>query len=156
MKRLSIVQPQQTQEKKNVDDSEKPVPLIRFNSKLDGLDEKILSIKLKNYSKDFKNSLESVLELYPDDQLRYSSKLVSFVMHEVERFVLKPKQGTTKRSLVIDCCKKYFNEDPDLVGVVIDLLFKDLKQIRFIKRQGLKLLRFFSNLKVRASSRNKQ
>jgi hypothetical protein len=113
-------------------------------------------MKLRNYSKDFKDNLEAVLELYPDDQLKYSSSLVAFVMHEVERLLLKPKQGNTKKSLVIDCCKKYFNGDEELVSVVIDLLFKDLKQIRFIKRQGLKLLRFFSNLKARASSHNKQ
>jgi hypothetical protein len=68
---------------------------------------------------------------------------VAFVMHEVERFVLKPKQGVAKRSLVIDCCKKYFNDDPELVSVVIDLLFKELKQIKFIKRQGLKVCRVF-------------
>jgi hypothetical protein len=158
MKRLQpIAQSQQSQDKKNAGDSiDKPVPLIRFSSKLDGLDEKVLSIKLRNYSKDFKDNLESVLELYPDDQLKYSSKLVAFVMHEVERFVLKPKQGVAKRSLVIDCCKKYFNDDPELVSVVIDLLFKELKQIRFIKRQGLKLCRFFLNLRRRASSHNRQ
>jgi hypothetical protein len=156
MKRLPSVSSQLSQEKKNVQNSDKPLPLIRFNSKLDGLDEKILSMKLRNYSKDFKDNLEAVLELYPDDQLKYSSSLVAFVMHEVERFLLKPKQGNTKKSLVIDCCKKYFNGDEELVSVVIDLLFKDLKQIRFIKRQGLKLLRFFSNLKARASSHNKQ
>jgi hypothetical protein len=157
MKRLPIAQSQQSHDKKNAGDLiDKPVPLIRFSSKLDGLDEKVLSIKLRNYSKDFKDNLESVLELYPDDQLKYSSKLVEFVMHEVERHILKPKQGIAKKSLVIDCCKKYFNDDPELVSVVIDLLFKELKQVKFIKRQGLKLCRFFLNLKLRASSPNRQ
>jgi hypothetical protein len=54
MKRLQpIAQSQQSQDKKNAIDSiDKPVPLIRFSSKLDGLDEKVLSIKLRNYSKD--------------------------------------------------------------------------------------------------------
>jgi hypothetical protein len=157
MKRLQPIAQSQPSEKTNaVDSIDKPIPLIRFSSKLDGLDEKLLSMKLRNYSKDFKNILESVLELYPDDQLKYSSKLVAFVMHEVERYILKPKQGVAKRSLVIDCCKKYYNEDPDLVSVVIDLLFKELKQIKFIKRQGLKLAKFFMKIRRRASYPNKQ
>ena len=128
-------------------DSNQPIPLIRFNSKLNGLDEKVLSLKLRKYSSDFKNSLEQVLNLYPIDQLHYSSHLVSFVMHEVERFILKPKSGKSKKELVISCVKKYFDDNEDVVNVVIDLLFKDLKQVKFIGRQILKLVRFFSKVK---------
>lgn len=125
-----------------------PIPLIHFNSKLDGLDEKVLSLKLRKYSNDFQTSLEQVLNLYPVEQLKYSSHLVSFVMHEVERFILKPKSGTVKRQLVINCVKKYFDNNEEIVNLVIDLLFKDLKQIKFIKRQFFKLCRFFFNRKV--------
>ena len=115
-----------------VDDNDrKAIPIIRYSSKLneldelDELDQKVLSLKISNYSKDFKCELEKVLALYLDEELKYSSKVVAFVIHEVERFILKPKSGTVKRSLVIDCCKKYFNNnDIEIVGVVIDLLFK--------------------------------
>jgi len=69
-------------------------------------------------------------------------------MHEVERYILKAKSGIVKRQLVIDCVKKYFDENENIVGVVIDLLFKDLKQVKLIGRQLLKLCRFFLNHKV--------
>mmetsp|Transcript_4438 Transcript_4438/g.4460 ORF Transcript_4438/g.4460 Transcript_4438/m.4460 type:complete len:157 (-) Transcript_4438:1139-1609(-) len=123
----------------------KTIPLIRYSSKLEGLDERILSLKLSNYSKDFKDDIEQVLQLYPRDQLKYSSKLVAFIMHEVERYILKPKSGVAKRALVINCCKKYFDDNDDVVGVVIDLLFKELKQVKFITRNLLKVVRFFLN-----------
>ena len=119
----------------------------QFHSKLEGLDEKVLSLKLRKYSDDFKNSLDQVLNLYPLEQLKYSSHLVAFVMHEVERFILKPKAGESKRKLVISCVKKYFDDNDDMVNVVIDLLFKDLKQIKFIGRQILKIARFFLKVK---------
>jgi hypothetical protein len=45
--------------------------------------------------------------------------------------------------LVIEACKKYFNDDEDLVVMVINLVFQHLKQIKFSKRQVYKLLRFF-------------
>lgn len=121
----------------------KVIPLIRYSSKLEGLDEKVLSLKLSNYSKDFKQSLEQVLSLYPESELKYSSKLVAFVMHEVERYILKPKAGEAKRALVVDCCRKYFDFNDGMVGVVIDLLFKELSQVKFISRQLLKFARFF-------------
>ena len=121
------------------------IPIIRYHSQLEGLDEKVLEIKLHNYSNNFKQSLDKVLKLYPDEKLKYNSHLVSFVMYEVERYLLKPRSGKAKRHLVIDCVKKYFDDNDQIVGVVIDLLFKDLKQVKFIGRQVLKLMRFFSN-----------
>jgi hypothetical protein len=149
MVRLRDIQPI-TEEKCPVDvqsNEVNDVPLIHFNSKLDGLDEKVMEIKLRKYSNDFKQSLNQVLVLYPIDKLKYSSHLVSFVMHEAERFLLKPKSGGAKRQLVIDCVKKYFDDNDQMVGVVIDLLFKDLKQVKFIGRQAMKLMRFFFNRK---------
>ena len=142
------IEPQQISNDDVRDTEIQPIPLIRFNSKLDGLDEKVLSLKLRKYSNDFKLSLEQVLNLYPIEQLKYSSHLVHFVMHEVERYILKAKSGIVKRQLVIDCVKKYFDENENIVGVVIDLLFKDLKQVKLIGRQLLKLCRFFLNHKV--------
>jgi hypothetical protein len=48
----------------------------------------------------------------------------------VKRFLLEPNSG--EANLVIDCVKKYFHDNDQMVGVVIDLLFKDLKQVKFI------------------------
>jgi hypothetical protein len=146
MKRLQpISQPSQINLREKQDEGKRDIPIVRYSSKLDGLDDKVLSIKIKNYSKDFKENLDQVLALYPDDQLKYSSKLVAFVMHETERYLLKPKSGAAKRALVMDCCRKYFDNNDEMIGVVIDLLFKDLKQVKYIGRQFLKIARFFLN-----------
>ena len=81
------------------------------------------------------------------NELKYNDRFVLFVMDEVEKFILKSKSGKAKKDLVIEICKKYFNDDPTLVELVIKLVFKELSQVQFIKRQGLKLVRFFLKVK---------
>lgn len=152
MVRLSPAQPTnvvQNSEQVNEQSNEpsNDIPIIHFHSQLEGLDEKVLEIKLRKYSNNFKQSIDQVLGLYPVDKFKYSSHLVRFVMHEAERFILKPKSGNAKRQLVIDCVKSYFDNNDQMVSVVIDLLFKDLQQVKFIGRQALKLMRFFSSHK---------
>ena len=68
-------------------------------------------------------------------------------MNEVEKFILKPKAGEAKKRLVIEVCKQYFNDDEELVLMIINLVFEKLSQVKFFKRQGLKFLRFFSKIK---------
>lgn len=95
MKRLQpISQPSQINSRDKQDDGKRDIPIVKYSSKLDGLDDKVLSIKIKNYSKDFKENLDQVLALYPDDQLKFSSKLVAFVMHETERYLLNSKKSS--------------------------------------------------------------
>lgn len=128
----------------------KEVPTISFNVKgLMDLELKIKSLKLANYQSEFKEEMEKVLSLYSEEELKYSYPLVLFVMEEAEKFILKAKSGDAKRTLVCEVCKKYFNDDEKLVGVIIDLLFKDLAQIKFFKRQAYKLLRFFLKSRVK-------
>jgi hypothetical protein len=78
------------------------VPIINFHSKLN---EKILEIKLRKYSNNFKQSLDHGLSLYPIDKLKYSSNLVSFVMHEAERLILKQKSGNAKDRVLLTVLK---------------------------------------------------
>lgn len=126
----------------------KDVPKVMFNTrKLKGLENKLQSIKICNYQYEFLNEIQKVLDLYSHDELHYNTEFVLFVMNEVERFLLKAKSGESKKQLVIEACKSYFNDDADLVVMVINLVFKKLKQVKFIKRQGLKLLRFFLKIK---------
>lgn len=126
----------------------KNIPQINFNiNNLEGLDQKIKDLKLTNYQHEFIQEIEKVLLLYEDSELKYNDRFVLFVMDEVEKFILKSKSGKAKKDLVIEICKKYFNDDPTLVELVIKLVFKELSQVQFIKRQGLKLVRFFLKVK---------
>lgn len=56
-------------------------------------------------------------------------QLVFFVMNEVERFLLKSKSGNSKKQLTIECCKPYFNNDIQLLEVIIDLIFPKLSKL---------------------------
>ena len=128
----------------------KAIPTIQFNTKnLEGLEKKLQNMKICNYQNDFVVEIQKILDLYSEDELKFNYKFVLFVMQEVEKFILKKKSGENKKALVIQVCKKYFYNDPDLVVMVIDMVFDKLSQVRFFKRQGLKLMRFF--LKVRQS-----
>ena len=128
----------------------KDIPTINFNTNnLDGLNEKLQNLKICNYQSDFLNEIQKVLNLYDNSELKYNDNLVLFVMNEVENFILKPKSGKAKEKLVIESVKKYFNDDEELVQLVIKLVFNKLSQVKFWKRQSLKFLRFF--LKVRQS-----
>lgn len=151
MKKIPSVQPirapLESQEKSIFE--RKDIPLINFVNidELDGLHDKLRNMKINNYQNEFINEMNKILILYDDNELKYNAKFVLFIMEQVERYLLKPKCGQSKKQLVIEVCKKYFNNDPDLVDVIINLMFDQLKQVKFLKRQALKIIRFF--LKVR-------
>mmetsp|Transcript_7671 Transcript_7671/g.8132 ORF Transcript_7671/g.8132 Transcript_7671/m.8132 type:complete len:198 (+) Transcript_7671:1558-2151(+) len=124
----------------------KEIPITQLNTlKLTGLDQKLQQMKIVNHSYDFKEQIDQILSLYDESELHYSDKLVLYVMGEVEKFILKKKSGESKKKLVIEVCKSYFNNDPEFVEMVINLVFKKLKQIQFIKRQAYKVLKFFQS-----------
>ena len=151
MKKIQALQLKQLDDSNTNSESEqqpifqkRDIPTLKFNTKnLEGLNEKIQSLKICNYQSDFSTEITKVLELYDDTELQYNDNLVLFVMNEVENYILKPKSGKYKSNLVVEVCKKYFNDNPDLVNLVIKLVFDKLSQVKFIKRQGLKVIRFF-------------
>jgi len=157
MKKLQILQPVNQPKSEEIIESEdipksifekRDIPLIKFNTKnLVGLEEKLQKLKLCNYQSDFLQEIQIILNLYSHDELKYNAKFVLYVMMEVEKFLLKPKAGQSKKELVIECVKQYFNNDPALVEMVIELVFEKLPQIKFWKRQGYKLVRFFLKAK---------
>lgn len=126
----------------------KEIPKLNVNIQgLEGLETKLKLSKLGNYKNKFIGEIQNVLSLYEDDELKYNYQFVEFIMCEVEKFILKKKAGETKKQIVIEICKKYFNNDEKLVEMVINLVFHKLPQIKFLKRQGLKLMRFFLKAK---------
>lgn len=133
----------------------KEIPTIQFTHKLNGLDEKLRKMKITNYQSDFITQIENILALYDEKELHYNHELVLFIMNEVERYILKSKSGDSKKQLVIECCKKYFDNNIEILEVIINLLFPKIKQIKFMKRQGYKLLRFFSKVTLKVMSKAK-
>jgi hypothetical protein len=126
----------------------RPIPdLSKFNIKsVDNLKSRLDSIKMENHQSDFLQSIKTVLDLYDPEDLHYNENIVFFVMQEVEKYLLKGKIGASKEQLCIECCQSFFNNDKELVSLIIKLLMPKLSQVKFTKRQILKLIRFFSNL----------
>jgi hypothetical protein len=153
MKKIPLLQTKHPDESKELEQEQpifpkKDIPNIYFNTQhLEGLEDKVQKLKLCNYQSDFLTEINKILYLYDDSELKYNAKFVLFVMNEVEKFILKKQSGEAKKNLVVEVCKKYFNDDSDLVIMVINLVFEKLQQVKFFKRQGLKLLRFFAKIK---------
>lgn len=145
-------QPTESDESKEMDEiqsfKKRVIPdLTKYDiQKIDDLKTKLDKIKIENHQYDFSQSIKSVLNLYNDDDLHYSENIVFFVMQEIERFLLKPKSGKHKEKVCVECCKKYFNNDENLISLVVKLLMPKLKQIKFSERQIRKVIRFFSKM----------
>ncbi len=124
-----------------------PSNLHKFNiHKVNDLKERLDKVKMENKQCDFHESIHKVLDLYNDKELHYSENIVFFVMNEIEKFILKPQAGQSKEELCVQCVKKYFNDDEDLVRLIVKLLFNQLHQIKFSERQVRKVIRFFSKI----------
>ena len=112
----------------------------------------VLKFKLKNISNDAKegdfiNSLNEIIDFLEDDVMDNKKQIVLYVMHKIERFILKPKMGQVKKQLAIKVLSKLFYDDENLTGLFIDSLMVEHKQIKTLGRLALKLYRFFFNNK---------
>ena len=113
-----LTQPIENEESKDNSDSKRiesfkkrNIPdLSQFDiKKIDDLKTRLDKMKMENNQSDFSQSIQSVLDLYDDSELHYSENIVFFVMSEIEKFILKPKSGQNKEKVVVEACKKYFN-----------------------------------------------
>jgi hypothetical protein len=130
--------------------------ITKYNiHKVNDLSSRLSKIKMENYQHDFTQSIHDVLNLYTVDEMHYSENIVFFVMEEVEKFILKSKAGEFKTQVCIECCKKYFNDDENLIILVINLLMPKLRQVRVVERQLRKVMRFFSRIILSPTHNNK-
>lgn len=126
--------------------------ISRFDvSKLDSLNSKLNNIKQSNKSNDFIEQINHVLDLFDVNDLKYSYEIVFFVMTECEKFLLVSKGGDQKNEIVVDVCKRFFNDDPALVRLVIGLLMHRLPQVKMIGRIVRRVYRWALK-KVRSKS----
>lgn len=107
----------------------------RFDaSKLQSLESKLKNIKQTNKSNDFISQIINILDLFDVNDLKYSHEVVFFVMAECEKFLLVSKSGDQKNDIVVEICKRFFNDEPALVKMVIELLMHKLPQVKYIER----------------------
>ena len=120
------------------------IPNIKnFGATLEGLDHKIYKLKMENLQYDFVTKVQAVLDLFNTKDNHYSNSIMIFVMTAVENHILKPKSGLYKHSVVVECVKKYYDDNIELVEELIKLNMPSLKQNKLLKRTGKRIIRFF-------------
>lgn len=119
--------------------SQIPINEIKPNSKLDlnsikGYAQKRKTLKLIKMKEDCKAELTGALNIFDPHEINLNHTAVLFCAQIVEDIFCKPKQGLIKEEIVIDCCKKYFNGDPELVKMVLELVFEKVIKTSLFRR----------------------
>ena len=101
-----------------------------YNTKvhqIEGYEEIRKNAKLHNKKQEFINGANKVLNLFDIDAKKYDYKLVLAIMQSAEDFFGKRKLGETKKEVVIECVKRFFNEDILLCEKIIDMVFPNFR-----------------------------
>lgn len=129
------------------------VPLARIGSRtsmrtLNGFDEKRKAFKHKLFYNTFINDMNEQLGMLQDmDERKYSYETVQFVAQACEdEFIQEKNMSQMKHDCVVEVCKKYFNDDIELVEAILNQVMPRIIQSHFLRRLRLKSITFFCHL----------
>ena len=117
-------------------DAPKPLPSttkLDLNS-IKGYSQKRKALKLLKMKEDCKTELIQALNIFDPHEINLNHTAVLFCAQIVVDFFCKPKQGLLKEEIVIDVCKQYFNGDPELVKMVLELVFDKIIKTTLFRR----------------------
>ena len=102
-------------------------------------------LKAKEMLEELNNSMNHVLniEAVGGNTESMKKEIIIYIMEEIEKFLLKPKSGSEKKSMAIEILKKLFHNDVIATGIVIDGLMPKLRQVGLIRRLFYKACRYF-------------
>ena len=111
----------------------------QVSSKLDltsikGYSQKAKTTKQQQMIDKCKLELETALNIFDPHEINLNHSVVLFCSQIVEDIFCKPGQGAIKEGIVIDICKKYFNDEPALVKMVLELVFEKVEKTSLFKR----------------------
>ena len=125
-------------------------PKLLFNSdmkKLKGFRDVRINLKQDALSKDFIESMTNVLDLFDNSERKYDSDIVQFVVQSAEdTFISHPKMGDIKSKAVVAICKRYFNDDVELVSKIIQMVLPLIKKSSFYRRNKTRAKQLFLSL----------
>lgn len=104
-----------------------------------GYAEKKKSLKIIKIKEETVSELKKAFSIFDKSELELNHSAVLFVAQIVEDVFNKPKQGDIKRQIVIDVCSEYFNGDPALVEMVLDLVFEKVIKTTLWRRNKQRL-----------------
>lgn len=127
--------------------SPKEVPpksvLFQDLSSLKGYAEKRKAVKDELKYAEFVEELLAVLSIFEGENKKYDSAMVLFVCNSAENYFSKKGSGEIKQRAVVDVCKKYYNNDEELVKSIIELLMPMICKSSMFSRSFQKLRNFF-------------
>jgi hypothetical protein len=109
-----------------------------------GYSQKRKTLKLLKMKEECKAEISNALNIFDPHEINLNHTAVLFCAQIVEDIFCKPKQGVIKEEIVIECCKKYFNEDPELVKMVLELVFEKIIKTSLFRRNKERILNALS------------
>lgn len=127
-----------------------PNELFGMNlKKIDGFRDIRVDIKQNNELQEFVDGFDGVLQYFNMNDKHFDSMVVKFVAQSAEWFFVRKKSGDLKEKAVIAVCAPFFNNDPELVKTIIQLVLPTIKKCNVYRRYKKKLfngLSFFLKL----------
>ena len=124
---------QQIPDVPNVSEAKPSTTKLDLNS-IKGYSQKRKTLKLIKMKEDCKAELTGALNIFDPHEINLNHTAVLFCAQIVEDIFCKPKQGLLKEEIVIDVCKKHFNDDPELVRMVLELVFDKVIKTTLFRR----------------------
>lgn len=113
----------------------KSLPPTKLNlGNIKGYNEKKKTLKLLKLKQDVAIELRAALDIFDPDEINLNHTAVLFCCQIVEDIFTKSKQGDLKKDIVVDVCKKFFNNDTALVEMVIELVFEKIIKTTLFRR----------------------
>jgi len=130
-------QPRQEEAVSSLSELVNPTPTDELSSKepqksklnltgIKGYAEKKKSLKMIKIKDETIRELKKAFSIFDKTELELNHSAVLFVAQIVEDVFNKPKQGHLKRQVVVEVCSEYFNGEPALVEMVLDLVFEKI------------------------------
>jgi len=131
------------------DDEVKAEPVLVIpQSKFDmggikGYSQKRIELKQQIKIKETISELKHALSIFQPEEIRLNHSLVLFVAQIVEDIFTGKGLGSVKHKIVVDVCKEYFNDSPDLVAMVVDLVFVNVIKTSLYRRNKTRVANLF-------------
>ncbi len=121
-----------------------PIAVSKFDlSSVTGYSQKRASMKQQAQIRECVAELKHALAIFDSHEIQLNHSLVLFVSQIVEDIFTKPGLGSIKRDIVVEVCKEYFNNNTDLVHMVIDLIFEKIIKTSFFRRNKSRVVSLF-------------
>lgn len=113
-------------------------------SSIKGFTEKKRQMKNDVKKKQAIEEINKSLEFFNVEELKYNHSVVLFCSQIVEDLYGDERNaGEIKQSIVNEVCRKYFNNDLQLVASILELVYPRIIKTNWFRRNRLKIRNFF-------------